>query len=89
MIPKHTDPHTKQGEDPLPDPPNIGGEFMVWRVAGEFELSIREVDEWPIEDVLDANEYLDVQVDAMQWRSRYGPKPKPGDGEPPRLDPPR
>lgn len=62
---------------------------MVWRVAGELGLSIVEVDSWPIEDVLDANEYFDVQVDAAQWRSHYGPKRQGPQDSPPRLDPPR
>lgn len=61
---------------------------MCWRVAGEFSLDIEVIDDWPIENVLDANEFLDVQADAVQWRRFYGPKP-PKAADAPRLDAPR
>lgn len=46
------------------DPPNVGDVWPVWRVVARGMASLRDVDEhWSVEDVLDANEYLDVRDD--------------------------
>lgn len=42
-------------------PPNIGEEWAVWRLVTEGVATLQEIETaWWIEDVLDANEALDV-----------------------------
>lgn len=43
------------------DPPNIGDEWPVWRLVVEGVATLDEIERaWWVEDVLDANEALDV-----------------------------
>lgn len=45
-------------------PPNVGDVWPIWRLVRRGMATLREIDEhWSVEDVLDANETLDVSDD--------------------------
>lgn len=55
--------------DLRPHSDRISPEWPVWRVAAEYRLDPIAVDrEWTIEQVLDANEALDLAADAEGLR---------------------
>jgi hypothetical protein len=51
------------------DPPNVRDEWPVWRVVAEGLGTLAEIERhWWIEDVLDANEAIDVMMFAGRRR---------------------
>ena len=47
----------------------VEADWPVWRIVLDMQLSLAEVDrEWSLDDVLDANEVLDVAADVQASR---------------------
>lgn len=48
---------------PVLDPPNVADAWPVWRVIGHGYGTLAEIEtHWWVEDVLDANEAIDVEI---------------------------
>lgn len=55
------------------DPPNVGDVWPVWRVVSEGLATLTEIERtWWVEDLLDANEALDVLEHAGGSRRSRG-----------------
>ena len=54
-------------------------EWPIWRIVMEDNgVSLREIDEhWSVDDVLDANEVMDVMSDVTGWRRPKAPTTAP------------
>ena len=53
---------------PQISPPNVGPTWPAWRIASSpLCAGLRELDSWSLEDLADANEFLDAEADAKAY----------------------
>lgn len=48
---------------PPPDIPNVGEEWIIWRIVSKGLATHAEIEGWEIDLILDANEFIDASED--------------------------